>query len=159
MPAGRPKKPSRVKKFEGNRSKVPIFEESVVSFQAPSCPKDVPKEAKEYWKMLAPDLIRAKKLNQFNAHSFKEYCIICMTLDDLDKAIYETCRSLLQEDRLYDAGTGKETVEYKESALSKIRRQYLILHDKLCKSFGFTAVQFGGHYRYKDDDEQEAELI
>jgi len=158
MPAGRPKKPSAKKRFEGNRSKVDIVDESVISYKAPSCPKDMPKEAKKIWRQLAPELIRARKLNQYNSHSFKEHCIIIMTLNDLDNAIYNTCRSLLQEEKVYDAATGTEEVSYKEAALSKIRRQYLMLLDRSSKAFGFTAVQFPGHYRY-DDNHDDEEMI
>lgn len=150
MPGGRPKKSAAQKRFEGNRSKVNIVDEPVISFKAPSCPRDMPPEAKKIWKQLAPQLIRARKLNQYNSHSFKEHCVIIMTLNDLDNAIYNTCRSLLQQDKIYDAATGEEEVAYKEAALSKIRRQYLMLLDRSNKAFGFTAVQFSGHYRYDD---------
>lgn len=158
MPGGRPKKSSAQKRFEGNRSKVKIVDEPVVSYKAPSCPRNVPPEVKKIWKQLAPQLIRARKLNQFNAHAFKEHCVIIMTLDDLDNAIYETCRSLLQENVTVDPTTGIETTQYKEAALSKVRRHYMTLLDRSNKAFGFTAVQFEGHYRY-DEDESDGELI
>lgn len=147
---GRPKKPSRVRKFEGNRSKTVIVEEPVVKYKRPSCPRELPREIKKIWKTLAPDLIRTRKLNQFNARAFLEHCYIIMHLDDLDKAIYESCRSLLQENKVIDSVTGIETVQYKEAALSKIKRGYLSAFERSCKVFGFTATQFASHYQYEE---------
>ncbi len=151
------KKSSGRKKFEGQQPGF-IQGEPVVSFRPPKCPKDLPKEAKSIWNNLAPDLIQAKKLNQFTAPIFREYCIVVMTLQDLDKAIYATNRSLLEQTRLYDAGTGKEENEYKESALSKIRRMHWVQLEKFSKTLGFTFIAFEGHYRY-EDTEHESELI
>ena len=150
MPA--PRKSSSRKRLTGNRSRTRITPEPTVPFRPPTPPKDLPKEARRHWKLLAPDLIKARKLNQFTVSLFKEYTIIMMTLEDLDRAIYETNRSLIEITSVVDSA-GRERFESKETALSKTRRQHWIILERIAKSFGFTAIQFEGHYRYDTDDD------
>jgi len=150
------RKPETKKKFEGNRGKKKITNEVALSYKVPKCPADLNDTAKVYWKKIAPYLIETKQLHVLSEDTFKELCDIYSRLNDINHAIDETNRSLLQIDDKWDNKNAVETKSFRESALSDIKRKYSKQFLEYSKQFHLTPESMKGFYNFdKEDDKDE----
>lgn len=80
--------------------------------------------AAAYWDKIAPTVDARGHLNVLSEDAFAEMCDLHSRLRDVNRAIDETNRSLLQIDDKWDNKAGVETQSFKESALSDLKRKY-----------------------------------
>jgi len=151
-------KTAKEKKLKGNPSKRVIKEEYSLSCSDPFCPDDLNDLAKSYWYKISPYLIKTKQLHTLSEDTFNELCDIYSRLKDINHAIDETNRSLLQIDDKWDNKTGTESQSFRESALSDIKRKYSKQFLEYSKQFHLTPESMKGYYNF-DDDNKEKELI
>ena len=80
--------------------------------------------AAAYWDKIAPTVEARGHLNVLSEDAFAEMCDLHSRLRDVNKAIDETNRSLLQIVEQWDNKAGTESQQFKESALSDLKRKY-----------------------------------
>jgi hypothetical protein len=102
--------------------------------------------AAAYWDKVSPILIKRGHLNILSEDAFTELCDLTSRLRDINIAINETNRSLLQIDDKWDNKEGTETQSFKESALSDIKRKYSKLLLDYDKQFYLTPLPNRGNF-------------
>jgi phage terminase small subunit len=108
--------------------------------------------AAAYWDKVAPVLVKRGHLNILSEDAFAELCDCAMRLRDINAAINETNRSLLQIDDKWDNKAGVESQSFKESALSDIKRKYSNLLLVYCKQFYLTPLSNRGNFGMVEDE-------
>jgi len=108
--------------------------------------------AADYWDKVAPLLIKRGHLNSISEDIFIELCDLKQRLGDINKAINETNRSLLQVDDKWDNKNCIETQSFKESALSDIKRKYSRLLLDYCKQFYLTPLSNRGNFGITEEE-------
>lgn len=119
----------------------------------PVCPDGLNEIAAAYWQKIAPTVIERGHLNVLSEDAFSELCDLFSRLKDINKAIDETNRSLLQIDDKWDAKNGMETQSFKESALSDIKRKYSKLFLDYQKQFYLIPLSNRGNFGLEDKEE------
>lgn len=117
-----------------------------------TCPERLNEVATVYWEKIAPTVIERGHLNVLSEDAFAELCDLYSRLQDINKAIDETNRSLLQIDDKWDAKNGMETQSFKESALSDIKRKYSKLFLDYQKQFYLVPLSNRGNFGLDDKD-------
>ena len=131
-------------------------------------PRHLEGGALAYWNKLAPVLIKRGHLNALSEDIFIELCDLVQRLRDINSAINEAGRSLLQSD---DKGANKEIKEIienqpspaprpmtfeggspKESALSDIKRKYSKLYLDYAKQFYITPLSNRGNFGIQEEE-------
>lgn len=80
---GRKPTPASIKRLRGNPGKRPIADEPDVAKAEPTIPETLSESAKEVWRALAPELVRAGVLSAVDGGLFACYCT---AIADFDKA-------------------------------------------------------------------------
>jgi phage terminase small subunit len=117
-----------------------------------NCPEYLNELATEYWNKVAPTVVARGHLNVLSEDAFAELCDLYSRLRDVNKAIDETNRSLLQIDDKWDNKTGVETQSFKESALSDIKRKYSKLFLDYRKQFYMDPKENRGNFGIQEDE-------
>ena len=124
------------KTFENSQRSAPNKHASMGGGSAVKPPSNLPPASKvkkpghlnetaaAYWDKIAPTVEARGHLNILSEDAFAEMCDLHSRLRDVNKAIDETNRSLLQIDDKWDVKSGVETQSFKESALSDLKRKY-----------------------------------
>jgi phage terminase small subunit len=153
------------KNFENSLRSKPIAKPKKVKQKAtkyiPALPSDninrpqgLNQIAADFWDKLAPTLIQRGHLNILSEDAFAECCDLHSRLLDINHAINETNRSLLQIDDKWSVKDG-ETQTFKESALSDIKRKYSARFLEYCKEFYLTPKTNRGNYGLEEEVEKE----
>lgn len=150
----------KCKKAQENLKKVaPVAKKVRKSIEEPSSPIDRPSGLNEmasaYWDKIAPTVIERGHLNVLSEDAFAEMCDLYSRLRDINNAINETNRSLLQIDDKWDAKNGVESQSFKESALSDIKRKYSRLFLDYQKQFYLTPLSNRGNFGLDTGEEKE----
>jgi phage terminase small subunit len=130
--------------------------------------------ASEYWDKIAPTVIERGHLNILSEDAFAELCDLHSRLMDINAMINngtvqkcEGCgreikipgnRSLLQVDDKWSIKDGVETMCFKESALSDLKRKYSKQFLDYCKAFYLTPLSNRGNFgldKPEDEDPEE----
>ena len=119
----------------------------------PICPDYLNEIAAAYWDKIAPTVIERGHLNVLSEDAFAEMCDLFSRLRDINAAINETNRSLLQVDDSWDNKRGIETQSFKESALSKNKRLYSKLFLDYQKQFYLIPFSNRGNFGLDDKEE------
>jgi len=120
-----------------------------------NCPQMLNEIAASYWRKIAPTVIERGHLNVLSEDAFAELCDLYSRLRDINSAIDETNRSLLQIDDKWDSKEGVETRSFKESALSDIKRKYSKLFLDYQKQFYLTPLSNRGVFGFTDKEEED----
>lgn len=124
--------------------------EKAPSINAPSHKINRPQHLNEiaaaYWDKVAPTVMERGHLNILSEDSFAELCDIHSRLIEVNKAIDETNRSLLQVVDQWDNKNGIESQQFKESALSDLKRKYSRQFLDYCKAFYLTPLSNRGNF-------------
>lgn len=111
-----------------------------------------------FWDKTAPLLIKRGHLNILSEDAFAELCDLYSRLRDINSAIDETNRSLMQiEDKFITTLDRTQTIEtqaFKESALSDLKRKYSKQFLDFCKQFYLTPLSNRGNFGLEDDEEE-----
>ena len=83
----RPRKPTVVKKLEGDIHKERHNKQEPVIKGEAKCPDYLNKEAKKVWEEIAPELIRSGIATAIDVHELAEYCDIIAQIKKHDKKI------------------------------------------------------------------------
>ena len=118
-------------------------------------PQHLNETAAGYWDRVAPVVISRGHLNVLSEDAFSELCDIHSRLTDINKAIDETNRSLLQVDDKWDNKAGVETSSFKESALSDLKRKYSRSFLDYCKAFYLTPLSNRGNFGLRQEVKKE----
>jgi hypothetical protein len=154
------------KNFENSKRTAPVRKAHVDKKKRAPAPKPKPQDpinrphglnddAAEYWDKISPTLIARGHLNVLSEDAFAELCDIHSRLKDVNRAIDETNRSLLQVDDKWDNKNGIETQSFKESALSDLKRKYSRLFLDYQKQFYLTPLSNRGSFGLPDQEEME----
>jgi len=111
--------------------------------------------AGEYWDKVSPTCIKRGHLNILSEDSFAELCDIYSRLVEVNKAIDETNRSLLQIVDTWDNKAGTETQQFKESALSDLKRKYSKLFLDYQKQFYLTPQSNRGNFGLENEEKPQ----
>lgn len=149
------------KTFENSKrsapgGKTPNADKSTINPPSSSkiiCPSYLNETAAEYWAKLAPTVIERGHLNVLSEDAFAEMCDLFSRLRDINAAINETNRSLLQIDDSWDNKKGIETQSFKESALSKNKRLYSKLFLDYQKQFYLIPFSNRGNFGLEDKED------
>ena len=117
----------------------------------PDCPQGMNETAAAYWQKMAPVVMERGHLNVLSEDAFAEMCDLYSRLRDINNAINETNRSLLQIDDKWDSKNGVEVQSFKESALSDIKRKYSKLFLDYQKQFYLTPLSNRGNFWLEED--------
>jgi phage terminase small subunit len=134
------------KAAENAKKKKPISKKVAIGTIHINRPKGLNEIATDYWDKVAPTVISRGHLNVLSEDAFAELCDIYSRLQDVNGAINETNRSLLQIDDKWDNKGGVETQSFKESALSDLKRKYSRLLLDYCKQFYLTPLSNRGDF-------------
>ena len=154
---GRAKIPKSQKDLEGNRGKREIPYEYAVPIPT-RCPKLFSPKMKKVWKRLAPHFIAMKKLTILNLDAFTELCYLIVAIQEIREFIDENNQSRIQE-KWYTDPSGKEHADLKESAYSKMYRDYSKQLLSYLKSFGLTPDKMAGVYKPEEKKDPMEGLI
>lgn len=150
--------PKCKKNFENSQRTAPDKKRPSRGFKVPVIVIDRPhgmnETAAAYWDKIAPTVIERGHLNVLSEDAFAEMCDLYSRLRDINKAINETNRSLLQIDDKWDAKNGVESQSFKESALSDIKRKYSKLFLDYQKQFYLTPLSNRGNFGLEEDDKK-----
>ena len=102
--------------------------------------------ASKYWHKVAPILIKRGHLNVLSEDAFAELCDIYSRLVEINRVIDKTNRSLLQIVDQWDNKNGIESQQFKESALSDLKRKYSARYLDFCKQFYLTPAANRGNF-------------
>ena len=102
--------------------------------------------ASAFWEKTAPVLITRRHLNVLSEDAFAELCDLVARLRDINIAINESDRSLLQTGDKLQNEAGFDPKSIKESALSDIKRKYSNLLLVYCKQFYLTPLSNRGNF-------------
>lgn len=126
--------------------------------QPPSEPVNRPQHLNEvaaaYWDRIAPTVIKRGHLNEISLDAFAELCDIYSRLVEVNKAIDENNRSLLQIVEQWDNKNGVESQQFKESALSDLKRKYSKLFLDYQKQFYLTPLSNRGNFGLEEEPEK-----
>lgn len=142
------------KKITGNPGLKKIQSEIELTYRQPTIPKNLNKAERRIYKRLAPDLIKLRKLNQITQPSFTNYCILQAKIEQIGEFLNKHNGSLLQETRTID-GAGIEHIDYKESAYSRMLRQYSQVALSYLKKFGLTPDEMRGTYHFQGGEKSK----
>jgi hypothetical protein len=117
-------------------------------------PQGMNEEALAYWEKIAPTIILRGHLNVLSEDTFAELCDLHSRLKDINRAIDDGNRSLLQIDDKWDSKSGLETQSFKESALSDLKRKYSRQFLDYCKQFYLTPLSNRGNFGLDDETEK-----
>jgi hypothetical protein len=120
-------------------------------------PQGLNEIAASYWDKIAPTVMERGHLNILSEDAFAELCDLYSRLKDINKAIDETNRSLLQIDDKWDNKTGVETQSFKESALSDIKRKYSKLFLDYQKQFYLIPLSNRGNFGLDQGEQKDPE--
>lgn len=109
-------------------------------------PQGLNETAAAYWDKVAPTVIERGHLNVLSEDAFAELCDLHSRLQDINKAINDGNRSLLQIDDKWDNKAGIEYQSFKESALSDLKRKYSKLYLEYSNKFYLTPLSNRGNY-------------
>lgn len=118
-----------------------------------TCPTYLNSIAAEYWEKIAPTVIERGHLNILSEDAFAEMCDNYSRLRDVNRAIDETNRNLLQVIDQWDNKKGKEVYQVKESALSDLKRKYSKLFLDYQNRFYLTPLANRGNFGLDDKEE------
>jgi len=113
--------------------------------------------ASDYWDKIAPTVMERGHLNVLSEDAFAELCDLYSRLRDINKAINETNRSLLQVEDKWDNKNGVESQAFKESALSDIKRKYSKLFLDYQKQFYLIPLPNRGNFGLDSEEEKDPE--
>ena len=122
-------------------------------------PAGLNETAAAYWDKVAPTVILRGHLNVLSEDAFVEICDLHSRLKDINRAINETNRSLLQIDDKWDNKAGVETQSFKESALSDLKRKYSRQFLDYCKSFYLTPLSNRGNFGIGEGEKEKDEFF
>lgn len=111
--------------------------------------------AASYWDKVAPTVIERGHLNILSEDAFAELCDIYSRLVEVNRAIDETNRSLLQVVDVWNNKSGTEEQQLKESALSDLKRKYSKLFLDYQKQFYLTPGSNRGDFGLENRDKEE----
>lgn len=114
-------------------------------------PQGLNEKAAAYWDKVAPTVIERGHLNILSEDAFAELCDLHSRLQDINMAINETNRSLLQIDDKWDNKAGVESQSFKESALSDLKRKYSKLYLEYSNKFYLIPLPNRGNYGLRDN--------
>lgn len=124
----------------------------------PSQPIDRPQHLNEvaaaYWDRVSPTVIQRGHLNVLSEDAFTELCDIYSRLVEVNRAIDENNRSLLQIVEQWDNKNGVESQQFKESALSDLKRKYSKLFLDYQKQFYLTPLSNRGNFGLESEEEK-----
>ena len=117
------------KAFENSQRSAPASDGKKSTLKIPSSvkivrPDHLNETAAAYWDKIAPTVEARGHLNILSEDAFAEMCDLYSRLRDVNKAIDDTNRSLLQIVDQWDNKKGIESQQFKESALSDLKRKY-----------------------------------
>jgi len=119
-----------------------------------ACPAYLNSTAAEYWMKIAPTVIKRGHLNVLSEDAFAEMCDLFSRLRDVNHAINETNRNLLQVIDQWDRKKGEMVYQVKESALSDLKRKYSKLLLDYQNRFYLTPLANRGNFGLDDGDEE-----
>ena len=105
------------------------------------------KISKRYAKLFMPEFIRAGTLSDSTMPEFIKLCKNLVRRDEIDKFISEENQSFVQETKFVDT-SGQEHSTFKESAYSKMSRDYDRIISQQMKTFRAKPKE-------KEDDKKE----
>ena len=152
---GRHKKSGSVGRLDGDKRTIHTEHEISPPKRAP---QGLSQQERKYWRLWAPALITMGQLTSLNSAGLKEACIIAAALDDINKFIRENNQSLLQEKKFID-GSGQEHIEFKESAYSKMRRDYQAQLLRFLIRYNLTPDKMAGLYKPKEKKDFAEEML
>jgi len=148
---GRAKKTEAEKDLEGNRSKRLIPSE--LGIEIPKrCPSTFTPSMRKVWKRIAPQLIKVGKLTKLNVDGFTELCYLIITINEIREFIEDNNRSRLQEKKWTDF-KGTDHIDLKESAYSKMYRDYSKQLLSYLSKYGLTPDKMAGSYKPKKKED------
>lgn len=118
----------------------------------PTCPEYLNETAIVYWNKIAPTVAERGHLNVLSEDAFAELCDLYSRLVDINKAINETNRSLLQIEVKFDKKSKSQSSFNQESALSDIKRKYSKLFLDYQKQFYLIPLSNRGNFRLEDKE-------
>lgn len=121
-------------------------------------PEGLNEIAGAYWDKIAPILTQRGYLNVLSEDAFAELCDLHSRLTDINHAINETNRSLLQIVEQWDNKNATENQQFKESALSDLKRKYSARFMDYCKQFYLTPYSVRGNFGLEDPKDKGDEL-
>ena len=142
---GRSKKTESERNLEGYPDKRATRNEHEVPIPT-RCPKTFSPKMRKVWKRLAPHFIAMKKLTILNLDAFTELCYLIVAIQEIREFIAENNQSRIQEKNWVDS-SGQEHLDLKESAYSKMYRDYSKQLLSYLKSFGLTPDKMAGVYK------------
>lgn len=142
-------------KRTGKLEKVNGVNDEIIAPSIIGIPEGLNEIALAYWIKISPTVIKRGHLNVLSEDAFTELCDLYSRLRDINKAIDETNRSLLQIDDKWDTKNGTETQSFKESALSDLKRKYSKLFLDYQKQFYLTPLSNRGNFGLKEAEPEE----
>lgn len=125
--------------------------------QSIECPQWLNDVAADYWNRISPVVHTRGHLNIISADAFAELCDTYSRLIEVNKAIDETNNSLLQIVEQWDNKNGTETKQFKESALSDLKRKYSKLFLDYQRQFYLTPLSNRGDFGLGENEPKEDE--
>jgi phage terminase small subunit len=118
-------------------------------------PQGLNETAAAYWNKVAPTVIERGHLNVLSEDAFAELCDLHSRLKDINRAINDGNRSLLQIDDKWDNVSGTETQSFKESALSDLKRKYSKLYLEYSNKFYLIPLSNRGNYGLSESNSKK----